>query len=824
MNKERPRQLAAALDSKRSDNPLLSRCVRLGLVSTLGAALALCQTDVPVAQQRQREPGVKVKQIAASGSVVSITADGSLNRAQTWQDGEGFHVVVLNGATDLAAGSPRGVKVRRVGNSLEMVVPVKPGASVTVQPKGNRLDLVVNGEGFADAAESDAREERAAQQAAQRREQREAREQRTPHGDSSAAAPKRRVLSETPAQEMPQPPRRETQGTDLSAMAGAAPQPGTPQVNSQPVAAGSGGEAPPPQAESPSAQDASAQKPDVPAPSAQLRADEETRLGSILFSLPSLLVLLGVSALGAVLFLFRRRRRAESEDAAEPESVTGAKPKVSASKTEEAQAAFEQAKGDRRKSSISVPFDRRKHGRGADDEATRQQALSGSNNSEGGESRGSNPAMPAVLFGSYRIDQEIVKLVQGEPHSIEVLSSRAVDDRRAVETSLLKALRAPETSEDGRRRARTALEDYGFVARESAALLLSHESFERATAARTLGEMKSSQALPFLTEALYDGDAVVRTEVVQSLGSLGLPSAIGALLDIARRHPELPATVLGPALTACSVESLELQWDSSDESRTFAEAGAGEEFFTGEIRSLEPVAEVEQLPEWLEDERLLHALDCMERGDAEVRVIAAQTLAQFQVRRAVEALTLMAMRDDECAVRAAAVTSLAMINHESVFVPVLVAMADDGREVRAAAARALSRLSFDRADAYVRVIENSDAATLSEVAGACVKSGLAAQAINRLASDDRRQAYEAFSLLSLAVKAGETRPILDAVECHRDIEVRLAAIRLLGMMYQPELARQLQRIGENGGVPEKVRLAIRETVERSAETNHVASE
>ncbi|MBA3239801.1 MAG: hypothetical protein H0T60_01075, partial [Acidobacteria bacterium] len=142
---------------------------------------------------------------------------------------------------------------------------------------------------------------------------------------------------------------------------------------------------------------------------------------------------------------------------------------------------------------------------------------------------------------------------------------------------------------------------------------------------------------------------------------------------------------------------------------------------------------------------------------------------------------------------------------------------------RAAAARALSRLNFDRADAYVRVIDNSDVETLGEVARACVKSGLAAQAINRLASQDRRQAYEAFSLLSLAVKAGETQPILDAVECHRDIEVRLAAIRLLGMMYEPELAQQLQRIGENGGVPEKVRLAIREMLQHVGQAQLVAA-
>jgi hypothetical protein len=107
--------------------------------------------------------------------------------------------------------------------------------------------------------------------------------------------------------------------------------------------------------------------------------------------------------------------------------------------------------------------------------------------------------------------------------------------------------------------------------------------------------------------------------------------------------------------------------------------------------------------------------------------------------------------------------------------------------------------------------------TLAGVAKACVKAGLAVQAINRLASEDRRQAYEAYSLLSLCAKAGETRPILDTVECHRDIEVRLACIRLLGLADQPALGEQLQLIAGNGGVPERVRRAIIETVERAGQ-------
>src|SRR5207253_8619601 len=44
-----------------------------------------------------------------------------------------------------ASGTTRGVRVQHVGNSLELVVPVKRGANVTVQPHGNRLDLVVSG-------------------------------------------------------------------------------------------------------------------------------------------------------------------------------------------------------------------------------------------------------------------------------------------------------------------------------------------------------------------------------------------------------------------------------------------------------------------------------------------------------------------------------------------------------------------------------------------------------------------------------------------------------------------------------------------------------
>jgi HEAT repeat protein len=793
-----------------------SRCVRLGLAASLGASLVLFLPDIQHAQQRYHEPSVKVTGVEASGNTVSINADGSLNRAQTWQDPEGFHVMLVNGQAEMA-GPSHGVKVRRVSNTLELVIPVRQGASVTVEPRGNRLDLVVSGgAGGALNVENFPTDSHAARtQAPRAREpQPEQAAQEQSRDEESRAAQQSSSKRRSPAEQAASQPSQQQSSQQPSQQA-AQTQPGgqaTDVINL-------GGS-------NPAAHEGAKNSADVPPVAAQLNSDEGLSLASSVFTLPALLALLGVLALGVVLFFVRRRRAPVDEEGEAFEDEKS--PKVEKRGADKSAKPFQQFKGDRRKANIAVPFERRVAGRGAEDEASRQTISLGA---DGASRNGEHPeravetkaASVAVQFGAYRVDQEIARLVEGKSHSVEVLNSRASDDRRAVETSLLKALRAPETDEDGRRRARTALEDYGFVARACASLLLGPESFERASAAQTLGEMKSARALSFLTEALYDADPVVRMECVQSLAALGLPSAIGALLDVARRHADIPATVLGPALTACSVESLELTWDSAFGSRTFADAGEADES-GGEFGVPVVAEEVEALPDWIEDETLRSALERLESSDVESRVHSAQQLAQFQVRRAVEALAAMARQDGESAVRSAAVTSLGLINHESVFAPVILALADDAREVRAAAARALSRLSFDRADAYVRVMESADAEALAEVAKACVKAGLAAQAINRLASEDRRQAYEAFSLLSLCAKAGETQPIIETVECHRDIEVRLACIRLLGLSNQPQLGEQLMHIAGNGGVPERVRRAIIETVERARGPQPVAVE
>lgn len=807
MNKENSRHNIAAIlnqNGQAKQSSIASRCVRLGLTTALVSSLALCRHDASWGQQqRNREPEVRVTGIAASGSTVSITADGSLNRAQTWQDGEGFHVVLVNGQSELT-GSPRGVKMRRIGNSLELVVPVRSGANVTVQPNGNRLDLVMSG-GAADARVESAPETIAAERPAPRAR----REESAPAARAQRAAPAREEARNARSESIrPQQRDQAPEGVkraEQPAMAGGATK-SVAQPVEQPVA--QGGDAPPaPEMNSiEEATDALA----VPPAAAQLEASSEASVGAKLLSLPAMLVLLLVALTGALLALTRRRKREEEEDSPIDVKVRSYEPrKMKAGVQGGGAAKPEQAKADRRRFSIAVPFERRRKGAEAEDAATRRLVKADAPASAKDVSSDTavvSPALPAIAFGAYRIDQEVSRLVEGKAHSTEVLSSRAPDDRRAIETSLIKALRAPETDEEGRRRVRMAMEDYGFVARSCASLLLGAESFDRASAAHTLGEMRSAQALPFLTEALYDQDAVVRAEAVQSLGSLGLPSAIGALLDTARRHPDIPTSLLGPALTACSVESLDPAWNFTLEGYLASDDGGddGEE----DVRSLAPLTEFDALPELMEDEALCDALERLASSDAETRLHCAQQLAHFQSSRAVDALAHLAIHDAEPSVRAAAVTSLASINHESIFVPVLISMGDESREVRAASARAFSRVSFDRADAYARLLETAGTATLGNVAHACVKAGLVEQSINRLNSHDRRQAFEAFTLLSLVVRGGEWEPLLETVRRHRDEDVRLACVRLLAQSKRTELAAKLRDASEGGGVTEALRDAL----------------
>ncbi|MBC8029837.1 MAG: HEAT repeat domain-containing protein [Pyrinomonadaceae bacterium] len=746
--------------------------LRLFGIKLIAAAMLLfaATASVPSFQAQAQKPPLKVTNVSASaganGTTVSIAADGSLGRAQTWQDSEGYHVVVPN---TVAAGSMktvRGVKVRRVGTSLEIVVQTKPGAGVQVQSSDNKLHLAVNGkldprsvdaESASSSSSSDERLPRDGQYS-------------NPGGQDGA--PFRLSTSANDLTSRSVPTGAETAQNSSNWNQQMGPQASVPNQTSyqgtEPLAAV------------------------VPASEIEIQPEDDGLVASV-FSGSSVLVVMALGLFGLLVSRKLRSRQAVA-DAVDSEAV----------------AKLEEGEG-LETSMVHAPRNA-DAGTGLvkDGHSPRVSASNGSTGLARQTSSRLQVAGPTSLFGAYRIDQEVGKLVFGQPHRLDVLSSRAIDDRRAIETSLIKSVNSPDLDENGRRKAREALEEYGFVARQCAALLLAPDAFERTSAARSLGEIKSPTALPFLLEGLYDSESIVRNQAVESIGELKLPAAIGALLDIARTHPDFPSGLLSRTLSACSVEGLDF-FDAVMPEPALLGSGLDNDVVE-QITHLEPTSSVEELPETADDDQLSKALALVSSDDVQLRAEGLKTLVQFRVQSSIEAMALVARNDPEPNLRSMAISSLGTINNESVFPAILIGMADETREVRAAAARSLNRLSFDRSEAYVRVIETSDEATISSVAKACIQAGIVSQNLDRLATSDHRQAYETFSLICLLAKAKMNQPVLDAIADHSNGDVRIKAVHLLACAGQAEVYDQLRELAVKDGMREDVKTALLEAL------------
>jgi HEAT repeat protein len=742
-----------------------SHLTRLRLVAFLALSFAaLAATPLLIGWAQSSDVPSKVWSLAAQpsagGTVVWISADAPLGHTQNWQDSEGYHLVLPNTVSGSSLRAVRGVKVRRVGTSLEVVLQTKPGSKVSVQSEGNEISLLVDKK-LEPRADSDSRAETQAPEQQIFEESAQSKQARLDSAPVKLSSPADGLASNSRA-----PEELARTSTNWSPPMGpiSSVRPATgPAPQKQPN--------PPPAGEE-----------------TKIEVEDEGALASI-FSATSVFVVIALGAFGLLVTRKLRSRQA---------AVQTAETELS----EDAEWVEHQtAEG-------KLRVQNNLEGTGT------SLVKSGGAGLTGGSSRPSNTRLavsgPTSLYGAYRIDQEVGKLVLGQPHRMDVLASRAIDDRRAIETSLIKGMNAADLDETARRRTREALEEYGFVARQCAALLLASDAFERTSAARLLGEIKSEAALPFLLESLYDSESIVRNQAVVSIGELKLPSAIGALLDIARTHPDVPSALLSRTLSACSVDGLDF-FDTIAPAPTQLQAGY-DLSIVDQITHLEPANSVEELPHSSDDESFARALLLAGSVDVQERAEALKDLAQFRVQSSVESLTRIARHDSEPNLRSMAVSSLGSIDHESVFPAILIGMADESREVRAAAARALNRLSFDRADAYVRVVETGDQDTVRDVARACIQAGIVSQNLDRLASSDHRQAYETFSLICLLAKANLNDPILDAIASHPAMDVRLKAVHLLACTGEPETFEHLRNLAVREGVCEEVKTALLEAM------------
>ncbi|HKO98336.1 MAG TPA: HEAT repeat domain-containing protein [Pyrinomonadaceae bacterium] len=693
-------------------------------------------------------------QSSANRSLVTISADGALARAQTWQDEEGFHLVLPNTVAVESIKPARGVKLRRIGSSLEVLAQTKPGSKVNLSSTNNQVTLAIDGKLEARPTESGFRVSSNSSDDQILEDQRNHSSQNIPAPPQSSISTESTTV--TPATDVPS-----TQTTAITQAAPTSVEAPASTSQSQVVAQGDG---------------------TVPPPPIRVNAEDPSMLSSI-FSGTSVFI---VFALGLIGLLVSRKVRSKQN---------------AVSKSPEDSAKWDEV-------SENVQLERTPQNGTASKSLVKRDDTVATKTSQKAMAR--VPAGPSSLYGAYRIDQEVGKLTLGQPHRIDVLASRAIDDRRAIEASLIKAVNSTTLDESAQRRAREALEEYGFVARQCAALLLAPDSYERSSAAKALGEIKSPAALPFLLEGLYDSESIVRNQSVMSIGELKLPSAIGALLDIARTHPDVPSSLLSKTLSACSVEGLDFFDAVVTDTSLLGPGDIGH--VIQDISHLESSMPIDSLPESSDDEAFLEALVSVDSPDVEKRAEALKTLVQFRVQSAVDAISRVARHDPEGTIRSLAISSLGSISHESVFATVLIGMADESREVRAAAARSVSRLNFDRADAYVRVMETSDEETLRSVAQACIQAGIVSQNLDRLKNADHRQAYETFALICLLTQAKLNGPVLEAIATHPRMDVRLKAVHLLGCTGHPDVPAQLRQLAVNDDMGEVVKTALLEAL------------
>ena len=216
------------------------------------------------------------------------------------------------------------------------------------------------------------------------------------------------------------------------------------------------------------------------------------------------------------------------------------------------------------------------------------------------------------------------------------------------------------------------------------------------------------------------------------------------------------------------------------------------------------------------DNALLSAIEQTQdedEEDEEVRDLAVRILAAFQTRNSVESLSQVALYDLSSSLRSKAVTVLTEFDHETVFEPILLACADPTREVRAAAARGLTRLSFDRADAWTRILEINEEGRMRHAVKAAIEGGFVERSFDRLVHRDTKYAYEAFVLLALAIKAGEYDQIIEALKNHRDMKVKRAILHIIKVIKHQASLSVLYSMLEEKNLSAELREEIDKTID-----------
>ena len=150
---------------------------------------------------------------------------------------------------------------------------------------------------------------------------------------------------------------------------------------------------------------------------------------------------------------------------------------------------------------------------------------------------------------------------------------------------------------------------------------------------------------------------------------------------------------------------------------------------------------------------------------------------------------LSAFRSHDAQQRSSALAELAGIGTHLALTTIVEAFDDELPEVRSAAALALHKGDSEGAgEWFTKAFESGPPERQRNIGQAIVESGLALDSITNLTGSNFDETHNALSLLLIMARAGEVQPLIDAVEEHKNLEVRRAAIRLLTLSGHAEVA------------------------------------
>jgi HEAT repeat protein len=177
--------------------------------------------------------------------------------------------------------------------------------------------------------------------------------------------------------------------------------------------------------------------------------------------------------------------------------------------------------------------------------------------------------------------------------------------------------------------------------------------------------------------------------------------------------------------------------------------------------------------------------------DEEMRALALRILATFKTRNSIDAVSQVALYDLSSNLRAQALSVLSEFDHESVFETMVMACADPTREVRAAAARGIFNLSFERKEAWMRIVDSHDHGRIWQCARALVAGELVKPSLERLTHPDKKYAAEALALSLLLIKAGEISEIFQILQNSSDPNLKKAIFHVIRLSDNTDALEEL---------------------------------